>query len=340
MNNHEYSNDAAYELHLYLNNGTNKLMIPHRYHIDHELTAYDLVMHFTDDGLIPDQSRLYREELDLVGWTSKPMPILGHEAISNSHTMSQNFGHFIKVGDTIRSLIENPLFTKQQVDDGEIHAVCAFAVWVRQGPERNEELMRKVGSIVKFGGLFWHVLTVQNNKALLLSNSILEQKAYHNVQTKITWEQCSLQKYLNDDFLNKFSQADRNRIAETRLSNPDNLWYCSTGGNETIDKIFLLSLEEVDCYFGDSGDYINIRRRDKDGKSTTSGHFLSNKSNLLRRAKIRGKASCAWWWLRSPSSNGINAAFVESDGSVNLFGGNLGDLAGQGGVRPALWLNL
>ena len=41
------------------------------------------------------------------------------------------------------------------------------------------------------------------------------------------------------------------------MTNDDNPWYGTRGGNTTTDKIFLLSLEEVVKFFGDSGDLKN-----------------------------------------------------------------------------------
>ena len=126
------------------------------------------------------------------------------------------------------------------------------------------------------------------------------------------------------------------RIKEERISNPDNLWYGTKGGSETNDKVFLLSLEEVDRYFGDSGDYLNKRRKDPRGKNGKGGYYLSNGHDGKRKATHNGSAH--WWWLRSPGIIGRTAAYVSYVGGVSVTG-NFVSSAG-GGVRPALWLNL
>ena len=70
----------------------------------------------------------------------------------------------------------------------------------------------KVGDLYLFGGYDWRVLEVQEKQILLLSDKILEQRAYHSSYSDITWDNCALRQYLNDEFYNKFNQSDKDRI--------------------------------------------------------------------------------------------------------------------------------
>ena len=196
-----------------------------------------------------------------------------------------------------------------------------------------------VGSIVKFGDYDWCVLVLDviNSKMLLLSENILEQRAYHPCYGRATWENSMLRQYLNSEFINNFSRADRDKIAETKISNPDNLWYGTDGGNDTLDKIFVLNLEEADRYFGDSGDYLNKRRKEyADGKwiADDDGWILSNIHDDSRIARHNGSAS--FWWLRSPGYSDCTVAYVSTTGNIPLNGDRV--CIGRGGVRPALWV--
>lgn len=62
----------------------------------------------------------------------------------------------------------------------------------------------RVGDIVKFGNYNWQVLEIKGGKALILSERILEQRAYNHTNTDITWANCSLREYLNGDFYDSF----------------------------------------------------------------------------------------------------------------------------------------
>ncbi|MCL1803933.1 MAG: DUF6273 domain-containing protein [Eubacteriaceae bacterium] len=203
--------------------------------------------------------------------------------------------------------------------------------------------------IIRFGGHDWRVLDVQNGRALLLSDKIIEKKPYHNEYEYITWETCELRKYLNGEFYDKFSEAEKSMITQTTVANDDNLWFGISGGNATDDKIFLLSLEEADTYFGDSGDYQNMKRVnwdsvDKKFVAHDYGYYLSNDYDKDRVAEFENnKDKWNWWWLRSLGRDYDFAAYVHERGCVYVVGELIcGDWDGfeGGGVRPAMWVNI
>jgi hypothetical protein len=196
----------------------------------------------------------------------------------------------------------------------------------------------KVGEIVEFGGIEWRVLELSEGKVLLLSEYVLEYRAYNEELTDVTWETCTLRSYLNGEFLNRFSESDRARIAPTRNSNKDNQWSGIPGGNDTDDYIFLLSLEEVVRYFGDSGQLANM-----------PGDAYGGINDQYNEARIAYSAvESPWgepagiasvWWLRSPgsTSDSFGGAYVLGGGNIYVYGVTV---LGDTGVRPALWLNL
>ena len=77
-----------------------------------------------------------------------------------------------------------------------------------------------VGDIIKFGNYFinddknkepieWRVLEVSNNKALLVTKDAIDGKPYNTEWEDITWEQCSLRQWLNNEFINQaFSKKE------------------------------------------------------------------------------------------------------------------------------------
>jgi serine/threonine protein kinase len=179
---------------------------------------------------------------------------------------------------------------------------------------------------VLYGEYTWRVLDMQDGNALLLSEEIIEERAYHNEYEDCTWENCDLRKYLNESFINSFTQEEQDVMVEVSNSNDDNQWYYIEGGEDTKDKVFLLSLKEVADYFGDSGQLgINndIWR-------------IYDQYNQARKAKYGNESM--WWWLRSPGISDTNAAYVLSNGVLDVGGSNIDDA--EGGVRPALWIKV
>ena len=183
---------------------------------------------------------------------------------------------------------------------------------------------------LEFGGYIWRVLDVQDGKALIIMEDILEDCPYHTTYASVTWETCALRAYLNNEVYYSFSEKDRERIIETTVQNPDNLWYGTKGGNDTQDYLFLLSIEEADIYFGGSGHYRNQMRMGDDG------WCFHNEYDEDRKATYNGATNS--WWLRSPGQTGGFAASVLYVGWVCVQG--RGVTSASNGVRPALWLNL
>ena len=184
--------------------------------------------------------------------------------------------------------------------------------------------------IITFGGNDWLVLDVQDDRALILSEKVLEQQLYRTRFTNTTWENSSIRGYLNRDYYNSFSPEDRARITETVVTKADNPWYGTSGGNDTVDRIFLLSLEEVVLYFGDSG---QLWDRDHPGNEMRGFKDQFDTERIARNAEDRALR----WWLRTPGNTASYAVTVFNDGYFDISGRSVTDPVG---VRPALWLNL
>ena len=190
-----------------------------------------------------------------------------------------------------------------------------------------------IGSIISFGSYNWRVLDIQNDIALIITEKKIEERPYHNVYKEITWADCSLRKYLNGEFYDKFTEPDKSRIIPVINKNLDNQWYGTNGGEDTQDSIFLLSLEEATCrYFGDSSSKLY-----NPGKNQRYWFERKDQNNSKRTA------GGGWWWLRSPGRVGVKAVYIHGDGTIgiqgnNILKGNIGDGRCKGRVRPAMWL--
>jgi len=214
------------------------------------------------------------------------------------------------------------------------------------------------GGKIRFGEYDWFVLDKQNDKMLIITEKVIGKRAYHSQECEITWETCDMRKYLNGEFYDSFSESDRERIIEVINENSDNPWYGTNGGNPTNDKIFLLSIDEVLKYFGDSGQ-IKTRYMYPNCEWCKDEFlpWLDDRYNINRRA-VDDTGIVRHWELRSPGSNGRCVSSVSGfcgdgfdqgaifiSGNCELVDGHFmldasGGLTGTKGVRPALWLKL
>jgi len=199
----------------------------------------------------------------------------------------------------------------------------------------------QIGDKIQYGKYDWRVLAIQDNTVLIITDKIIEQRSYHNKYVEITWADCSLREYLNTEFYEKFSEAEKARIVPVINKNPDNPWFGTVGGIDTEDKIFLLSLEELACkYFGDSSALLYNPR-----KNQRYWYERKDENNSRRGAILLEKGWGSWYWIRTPGRFSVKAVYVFPDGNIGIHGnnilkGNIADGYCAGGVRPAMWIAL
>ncbi|MGM9604472.1 MAG: DUF6273 domain-containing protein [Faecousia sp.] len=171
----------------------------------------------------------------------------------------------------------------------------------------------------------WIVLDVDaaGSKALVVSKYSLDRLLYHSRYEPVTWETCDLRGVLNGEFLSTvFSSEEIERILYSQLHTEDNTEKGTKGGNDTVDRVFLLSAEEAENYFSSD--------KDRLGVPTTYLIQLCAYTNGL-------EYTSSVYWLRSPGDTQAHAAYV-FDGRVNLGGwaGNVHKLP----IRPAMWISM
>lgn len=198
-----------------------------------------------------------------------------------------------------------------------------------------------VGDTIKFGkyeqdnnlsngkeDIEWDVLAKEDNRVLLISKYALDCKQYNTERTDITWETCSVRKWLDGTFIDSaFDGAEKSIVKKTKALAEKNPYYSTDPGNATTDKVFLLSINEAEQYFGS----------DEDRKCIPTEYAKANGAYTSSGYTKNGVPTC-WWWVRSPGDDQGRAANVSDYGSVNYLGMRVD--YGDGCVRPALWINL
>ena len=189
----------------------------------------------------------------------------------------------------------------------------------------------KIYHYFKYEPIKWRVLNRNGNDALLLADVALDDQKYNTNYEDVTWETSSMRSWLNGygasvnqpktdysrkNFINSsFTSMQRNAIKTTSVVNNNNINYGTPGGNNTSDKIFLLSESEVyhtDTvasygFVKDSETYDEARR----SRCSTYAHAMGTwriYDTDKQYTKYNGNIS---WWLRSPGrSSGLRAVEV------------------------------
>ena len=150
----------------------------------------------------------------------------------------------------------------------------------------------------------WIVLANDGEKATLISKYGLDAKPYNEKREGVTWETCTLRKWLNGEFLNAaFSAKEQAKLAAVAVTADKNPEYSTDPGNDTQDTVFLLSIDEVNRYF----------------KYDAARVCMPTKTAVANGANTNDSDAC-WWWLRSPGVNSNCTVGVDAGGSVRDIG--------------------
>ncbi len=195
-----------------------------------------------------------------------------------------------------------------------------------------------IGDTVTFGGyeqdndtkngtelIEWVVLDTDGENVLLLSKYGLDAQAYNTSGETVTWENSTLRRWLNETFYEAaFNEAERQAIITVTNVNPDNERWGTSGGNDTEDMVFLLSIGETETYFADRNDTLWTEATPY---AVQQGAFVSDDG-------------CSPWWLRSPGDDndgGFCAAYVDYPPTGVVLSGYAAERNSRV-VRPAVWV--
>ena len=204
----------------------------------------------------------------------------------------------------------------------------------------------------KYEPIKWRVLEVNGNQAFLLSDIALDDQKYNTEYENITWETSTLRSWLNGygtsvnkqgkDYSNEnfigsaFTLEERSAITDTSVKKADNITYKTGGGNNTTDKIFLMSESETYGVNAALHGFVTLNNTCDEARKCTSSTYAKAKGTWSGTSDAY-KGNCEWW-MRSPGSSSDNAAYVDYDGYVINDGYYVS--RDDRGVRAALNLNL
>lgn len=167
----------------------------------------------------------------------------------------------------------------------------------------------------------WIVLDKKDGKALVVSKYLLDCKPYHDEYTAVTWETCTLRGWLNEEFINTaFTESERELIPTVTVEAHENPDYDVETGRATEDKVFLLSIAEVNEYF------------------ESDSERVSYPTDYAKANGVYTYENACWWWLRTIGHDQEFVASVHFEGLVETSASPVD--FDRSGVRPAMWIEL
>ena len=158
----------------------------------------------------------------------------------------------------------------------------------------------------------WIVLDKDENKkeATLLSKRVIDNIPFNTESAFVTWETSTIRQWLNHSFFYfSFGRQDRRKVVTSEVKTVAPEKSSSIGGNDTLDKVYLLSLEEASEYL-------------KYCELVGLGTVYNDNYNIPMS-----------YWLRTPGNTQNFACYVHQDGIIS----NIGHFVNFArGIRPVI----
>ncbi len=199
----------------------------------------------------------------------------------------------------------------------------------------------QVGDLVTFGcfpqeedgkmslPIEWWILDDLDGNLVLLSRYGLYTRNFHVMREAVTWNDCELRKGLEIFYVTFFAPDEFKAIDACRLHNYPNPWSHLSGGCDTEDNVFLLSIDEAQT----------LLLSDLERRCQPTKFALANGAHV---PESKDRLGCCEWWLRSPGATAVSAYAVNEYGHIGT-----GDNGRKGifvdiddvAVRPAMCIS-
>ena len=169
----------------------------------------------------------------------------------------------------------------------------------------------------------WLIAETRGSKILLVAKEPVAYMSFSDKDKPVTWKDCKIRKWLNGEFLNRFTEAEKKRINKTEVVTYPTGLYGDESETYTHDYVFLLEEKEAEEYYDCDVDRIALDE---------NRQFIE-------------------WWLRPFGKTGDVTCYVDKNGWVcsggtvkNNKGGSCSyngtaDRTKKFAIIPAMWID-
>ena len=208
----------------------------------------------------------------------------------------------------------------------------------------------------KYTPIKWRVVEINENKALLITNKLMDCEKYNRKPAEVQWENCTLRSFLNgysaesnieridfseksrDSFYNTaFTEEEKLCIINSTVENPDNSYYNTDCGNPVKDKVFILSAAEVFSteaaaqhgFYAGTGVDDSAKRFKATMYAKARGAWYSPVENYLGNS---------FWYMRTNGYSLSNATYICDFGYIYNRGTDVS--CDDAGILPVINIDL
>lgn len=196
--------------------------------------------------------------------------------------------------------------------------------------------------------IVWRVLAREGNRLLLVSENCLDMMDFDRSSppfgpiASVSWAQSTVRQTLNTTCMEAwFTKAEQRLIQKTLLLPDSNPVSHISDSETTEDRLFLLSLGEVEKYIYKAE--LRERPEEQGNDCPACGADYNSAVALFLLTKRRTSdmmiyAEPSTWWLRTPGREKECRMVVGYDGRPSTDGRVIDSIEVK--IRPAMWLDL
>ena len=205
----------------------------------------------------------------------------------------------------------------------------------------------------RFDPIRWRVIGLEDGAACLMADRLMDCQRYHAEDGPVSWKGSTVRSWLNGypaeensagiDYRGRgfqdmaFSDAERDAVLRTRVENRPNGLYGTDCGEDTEDRVFLLSNDEV---FGSD-------TAARNGFYAGSGHddpakrFRSTMYAKFRGcwwSSVNGYMGNSFWFMRTNGYTPESVTYICDFGYIYQRGTI--STCEDAGILPAIWIDI
>ncbi len=205
----------------------------------------------------------------------------------------------------------------------------------------------------RFDPIRWRVIGLDGNAACLMSDRLMDCRPYNELEGPVNWESSSVRSWLNSypakenvagiDYRGKgfldtaFTKEQQKALIRTRVENKPNGAYGTDCGNDTEDRVFMLSNDEVfssdtaarNGFFAGSG-------HDDPAKRFRSTMFAKCRGSWW--SSVNGYMGNSFWFMRTNGYSPESVTYICDFGYIYRRGTI--STCEDAGILPAIWIDL
>ena len=148
----------------------------------------------------------------------------------------------------------------------------------------------------------------KHKTAILITTYLIDCQRFNGFNENVTWETCTLREFMNNNMYSlMFNEKEKLSICPSKLSNSPNIFNSSYSGNDTIDNIYIPSIDDMYKYFYNP--FVTIENRglellEMNSLRSAKGTLYAISKGLRTTSKNNSKMAPANYFLRTTGLRG------------------------------------